>query len=107
MVRRGKFLRAVHLTMTVKVGSRVRRIYQVQVSIGSGQSQKPRPQSLTVFYVRFAPCRTRTCGLLVRSQTLYPTELRARRLVKPDPSRYAKLVEQFKVQAVRKVQEVR
>ena len=25
-----------------------------------------------------APCRTRTCGLLVRSQTLYPTELRAR-----------------------------
>ena len=26
-----------------------------------------------------APCRTRTCDLLVRSQTLYPTELRARR----------------------------
>src|SRR5262245_37509117 len=26
-----------------------------------------------------APCRTRTCGLLVRSQTLYPAELRARR----------------------------
>src|SRR5437667_9936702 len=25
-----------------------------------------------------APCRTRTCDLLVRSQTLYPTELRAR-----------------------------
>jgi hypothetical protein len=24
-----------------------------------------------------APCRTRTCDLLVRSQTLYPTELRA------------------------------
>ena len=24
-----------------------------------------------------APCRTRTCGLLVRSQTLYPAELRA------------------------------
>ena len=24
------------------------------------------------------PCRTRTCDLLVRSQTLYPTELRAR-----------------------------
>src|SRR5690349_8214842 len=23
------------------------------------------------------PCRTRTCDLLVRSQTLYPTELRA------------------------------
>src|SRR5206468_4315966 len=28
---------------------------------------------------RGAPCRTRTCDLLVRSQTLYPTELRARR----------------------------
>ena len=28
-----------------------------------------------------APCRTRTCDLLVRSQTLYPTELRARRNV--------------------------
>jgi integrase len=27
-----------------------------------------------------APCRTRTCDLLVRSQTLYPTELRAREL---------------------------
>ena len=27
-----------------------------------------------------APCRTRTCDLLVRSQTLYPTELRARGL---------------------------
>jgi hypothetical protein len=26
-----------------------------------------------------APCRTRTCDLLVRSQTLYPAELRARR----------------------------
>src|SRR5439155_8885247 len=26
-----------------------------------------------------APCTTRTCDLLVRSQTLYPTELRARR----------------------------
>jgi hypothetical protein len=26
-----------------------------------------------------APCKTRTCDLLVRSQTLYPTELRARR----------------------------
>ena len=26
-----------------------------------------------------APCRTRTCDLLVRSQTLYPTELRALR----------------------------
>jgi hypothetical protein len=25
-----------------------------------------------------APCKTRTCDLLVRSQTLYPTELRAR-----------------------------
>ena len=25
-----------------------------------------------------APCRTRTCDLLVRSQTLYPTELWAR-----------------------------
>jgi hypothetical protein len=25
-----------------------------------------------------APCRTRTCDLLVRSQTLYPAELRAR-----------------------------
>jgi hypothetical protein len=24
-----------------------------------------------------APCRTRTCDLLVRSQTLYPTELKA------------------------------
>src|SRR5215510_10159555 len=29
-----------------------------------------------------APCRTRTCDLLVRSQTLYPTELRA--LLRPD-----------------------
>ena len=28
-----------------------------------------------------APCRTRTCDLLVRSQTLYPTELRARDFV--------------------------
>ena len=27
-----------------------------------------------------APCKTRTCDLLVRSQTLYPTELRARRV---------------------------
>ena len=27
-----------------------------------------------------APCKTRTCDLLVRSQTLYPTELRARAL---------------------------
>ena len=26
-----------------------------------------------------APCKTRTCDLLVRSQTLYPTELRARK----------------------------
>src|SRR5207342_94536 len=26
-----------------------------------------------------APCTTRTCDLLVRSQTLYPTELRARK----------------------------
>ena len=25
-----------------------------------------------------APCTTRTCDLLVRSQTLYPAELRAR-----------------------------
>jgi hypothetical protein len=30
------------------------------------------------FVVTGAPCRTRTCDLLVRSQTLYPTELRAR-----------------------------
>src|SRR4051794_2124650 len=29
-----------------------------------------------------APCRTRTCDLLVRSQTLYPTELKA--LLRPD-----------------------
>ena len=27
----------------------------------------------------YAPCKTRTCDLLVRSQTLYPTELRARK----------------------------
>src|SRR5215471_3240510 len=27
-----------------------------------------------------APCRTRTCDLLVRSQTLYPAELRAQRV---------------------------
>ena len=30
--------------------------------------------------VNGAPCKTRTCDLLVRSQTLYPTELRARRV---------------------------
>jgi len=29
-----------------------------------------------------APCTTRTCDLLVRSQTLYPAELRARRVIK-------------------------
>src|SRR5919204_1484359 len=29
--------------------------------------------------LKSAPCRTRTCDLLVRSQTLYPTELRAHR----------------------------
>jgi hypothetical protein len=28
-----------------------------------------------------APGRTRTCGLLVRSQSLYPTELRARQAI--------------------------
>ena len=31
-----------------------------------------------------APCRTRTCDLLVRSQTLYPAELRAREGKKND-----------------------
>ena len=30
-------------------------------------------------FKRSAPCKTRTCDLLVRSQTLYPTELRARK----------------------------
>jgi len=30
-----------------------------------------------------APCRTRTCDLRVRSQTLYPTELRARHGMPP------------------------
>jgi hypothetical protein len=34
-----------------------------------------------------APCRTRTCDLLVRSQTLYPTELRARRAATPGTRR--------------------
>src|SRR6516225_2730511 len=29
------------------------------------------------FVKESGPCRTRTCDLLVRSQTLYPTELRA------------------------------
>ena len=29
--------------------------------------------------MKYAPCKTRTCDLLVRSQTLYPTELRARK----------------------------
>ena len=32
----------------------------------------------TFFVLLGAPGRTRTCGLLVRSQSLYPTELRAR-----------------------------
>src|SRR5688572_22253803 len=33
---------------------------------------------LTFYFLISAPGRTRTCGLLVRSQSLYPTELRAR-----------------------------
>ncbi len=37
-------------------------------------SKRPTPQ---VIEKNGAPCRTRTCGLLVRSQTLYPAELRA------------------------------
>ena len=32
---------------------------------------------LQVFDSKSAPGKTRTCGLLIRSQTLYPTELRA------------------------------
>jgi hypothetical protein len=32
---------------------------------------------LQVFDFKSAPGKTRTCGLLIRSQTLYPTELRA------------------------------
>jgi hypothetical protein len=42
---------------------------------------KRRPRKL--FENIGAPCRTRTCDLLVRSQTLYPTELRA--LLRPEP----------------------
>ena len=39
----------------------------------------PLPSSLFLFSEEGnAPGRTRTCGLLVRSQSLYPTELRAR-----------------------------
>ena len=34
-----------------------------------------------------APSRTRTCDLLVRSQTLYPTELWARTLLRADGPR--------------------
>ena len=36
-----------------------------------------------------APCTTRTCDLLVRSQTLYPTELRARGFGSPDPQSWS------------------
>jgi hypothetical protein len=42
-------------------------------------SQQPPPQSNVIDFPKEigAPCMTRTCDLLVRSQTLYPTELRA------------------------------
>src|SRR4029078_3727168 len=43
-----------------------------------------------------APCKTRTCDLLVRSQTLYPTELRARsgrgNARDPGPAAFTKLL---------------
>ncbi len=42
-------------------------------SLGGPRGRSPPDQ-----YEDGAPCRTRTCDLLVRSQTLYPTELRAR-----------------------------
>ena len=42
-------------------------------------SQQPPPRSNVIDFPKEvgAPCKTRTCDLLVRSQTLYPTELRA------------------------------
>ena len=42
-------------------------------------SQPPSRRNNVIEFARKrgAPCRTRTCDLLVRSQTLYPTELRA------------------------------
>jgi len=44
-------------------------------------SQQPPPRSNVIDFPKEvgAPCMTRTCDLLVRSQTLYPTELRARK----------------------------
>jgi len=42
--------------------------------------QQPKRNNVIEFASKSgAPCKTRTCDLLVRSQTLYPTELRARK----------------------------
>jgi hypothetical protein len=57
----------------------------IQLSYGHATENSKRPSCLTLtFKVSFmlvglvgAPGRTRTCGLLVRSQSLYPAELRA------------------------------
>ena len=50
---------------------------------GKGQAAQPYPTTRAKgrdFVKEIgAPCKTRTCDLLVRSQTLYPTELRARK----------------------------
>ena len=55
--------------------------YELSVICQSGSTaSRPTRIEMNDFLREFgAPCRTRTCDLLVRSQTLYPTELRARR----------------------------
>src|SRR6185295_3489156 len=59
------------------------RSAQCQTSIVKNQRPRTSPSTfdpcpLTLIAKRSgAPGRTRTCGLLVRSQSLYPTELRA------------------------------
>ena len=47
--------------------------------VSRGLRRRGRPARPIIALRVGAPCRTRTCDLLVRSQTLYPTELRALR----------------------------
>ena len=64
MFQRERAQRVSHASGVGIVGPRERAYW------GAGGAKPPGKKS-------GAPCRTRTCDLLVRSQTLYPTELRA------------------------------
>jgi hypothetical protein len=49
-----------------------------EISMVTSQQRPSRSNVIDFLRKSGAPCKTRTCDLLVRSQTLYPTELRAR-----------------------------